>query len=267
MLRESNKPAIPPAPNVQAIGIAVNIFRCGVATLVAEMLCAAWRKLRRRLCRRRKRVLVKSARSAAKPAISVRTRRAYFDCRFGQLHVRTAFPTSGGFDEGTTLVCIHDSFTSSRSFDRLSLRAAADRPVYAPDLPGCGESDAPPESASIADYAAALSDFAADLRLRQYDVLGIGAGSCVAAEIAIVQPNRVRRVALCGFPSAAQATAAASSGDPAAWLARAAKQYSPSGRLQLISQPNLLIPPSEDTAGLLHAEVDAFAARLGEFLK
>jgi Tol biopolymer transport system component len=29
----------------------------------------------------------------------VRTRRAYFDCRFGQLHVRTAFPTTGGFDE------------------------------------------------------------------------------------------------------------------------------------------------------------------------
>jgi pimeloyl-ACP methyl ester carboxylesterase len=211
--------------------------------------------------------LAKSARGAAKPAVSVRTRRAYFDCRFGQLHVRTAFPTSGGFDEGTTLVCIHDSFASSRSFDRLMLHAAADRPVYAPDLPGCGESDPPPESTSIADYAAALCDFAADLRLRQFDLLGIRAGSCVAAEIAVAQPQSVRRVVLCGFPSAAAIDTVAPSGEPAARFARAAKQYSPSERLRLISQPNLLIQPSDDVAGMLHAEVDAFAARLREFLK
>jgi len=46
----------------------------------------------------------------------VRARRAYFDCRFGQLHVRTAFPTTGGFDEGVPLICLHPSDTSSPSF-------------------------------------------------------------------------------------------------------------------------------------------------------
>ena len=38
------------------------------------------------------------------PMPTVRTRRAYFDCKFGQLHVRTAFPATGGFDEGVTLM-------------------------------------------------------------------------------------------------------------------------------------------------------------------
>jgi pimeloyl-ACP methyl ester carboxylesterase len=230
--------------------------------------------------------LVKSVRGAAKPAISVRTRRAYFDCRFGQLHVRTAFPTSGGFDEGTTLMCIHDGFASSRSFDRLMLHAAADRSVYAPDLPGCGESDPPPESPSIADYTAALGDFAADLRLRQYDVLGIRAGSCVAAEIAIAQPDRVRRVVLCGLPTNTAPDTPVP--DPAGWLARAAKQFATRERLRLIAQPSLLLQTAEDkaladlrsvlragelavwpgsAAGMLHAEIEAFAVRLREFLK
>jgi len=51
--------------------------------------------------------------------IVVRTRRAYFDCHFGQLHVRTAFPTTGGFDEQVTLVCLHPIEGSSRTFARL----------------------------------------------------------------------------------------------------------------------------------------------------
>ena len=44
----------------------------------------------------------KIAKPVALTDASVRTRRAYFDFRFGQLHVRTAFPTTGGFDEQVT---------------------------------------------------------------------------------------------------------------------------------------------------------------------
>src|SRR5260370_3222815 len=75
---------------------------------------------------------------------TVRTRRAYFDCRFGQLHVRTAFPTTGVFDEDVTLFCLHPSEQSSRTFHRFLPEIADVRSVYAPDLPGCGESDAAP---------------------------------------------------------------------------------------------------------------------------
>ncbi len=52
----------------------------------------------------------------------VRTRRAYFDCRFGQLHVRTAFPTTGGFNEGVTLFCLHPNELSSRMLELAAAR-------------------------------------------------------------------------------------------------------------------------------------------------
>src|SRR5450631_839967 len=110
---------------------------------------------------------------------SVRTRRAYFDCKFGQLHVRTAFPTTGGFDEQVTLICLHPSDAASRLFSRLLSELADVRSAYAPDLPGYGESD-PSPAGSVVDAATAISDLANDLRLRQIDLLGVGYGSQVA---------------------------------------------------------------------------------------
>jgi pimeloyl-ACP methyl ester carboxylesterase len=129
----------------------------------------------------------------------VRTRRAYFDCRFGQLHVRTAFPTTGGFDEGVTLLCLHPSNLSSRTFHRFLPEIADDRSVYAPDLPGCGESD-PAPSMNLKDGAAAVADLAKDLRLRQIDLLGFGFGAGVALELAVARPELVRRLVLVAAP-------------------------------------------------------------------
>ena len=99
------------------------------------------------------------------PPMAVRTRRAYFDCKFGQLHVRTAFPTTGGIDEQVTLCCLHPMDGSSRTFSRFLSELAEARSVYAPDLPGYGESDSSP-TRSIADAVTAISDLATDLRLR-----------------------------------------------------------------------------------------------------
>ncbi len=131
----------------------------------------------------------------ADPAVAaVRTRRAYFDCRFGQLHVRTAFPTTGGFDEQVTLICLHGSTGPSRVFERFLPLIAEQRSVYAPDLPGSGESDA--AEAGREDHAGAIADLANDLRLRQIDVLGFESGASVAIALAIAKPSLVRRVVL-----------------------------------------------------------------------
>jgi pimeloyl-ACP methyl ester carboxylesterase len=130
----------------------------------------------------------------------VRTRRAYFDCQFGQLHVRTAFPTTGGFDEQVTLVCLHPSDASSRAFSVILPRLADVRSVYAPDLPGYGESDSSP-TRSIAEAAVAVSDLANDLRLRQIDVLGIQYGAGVALALAATRPELVRRLVLAELPT------------------------------------------------------------------
>jgi pimeloyl-ACP methyl ester carboxylesterase len=168
------------------------------------------------------------------PETTVRTRRAYFDCRFGQLHVRTAFPTTGGFDEGVTLVCLHSREGSSRSFARFLPEIATDRSVYAPDLPGFGESDAAPTLShpgaghpgpghpgpghpgpghpdaghpnagpaglGHAEAARAVGELAMDLRLRQIDLLGVRFGAAVALDLASARPELVRRLVLVGAP-------------------------------------------------------------------
>jgi pimeloyl-ACP methyl ester carboxylesterase len=143
--------------------------------------------------------VAKQPKSTFSPTVTVRTRRAYFDCRFGQLHVRTAFPTTGGFDEGVTLICLHSEEASSRSFARFLPEIADVRSVYAPDMPGSGESD-PAPSGNYGDAAAAIVDLAADLRLRQIDVLGFRFGAGVALELAVVKPELVRRLVLLATP-------------------------------------------------------------------
>jgi pimeloyl-ACP methyl ester carboxylesterase len=146
--------------------------------------------------------VIKAPKSTAAP-ITVRTRRAYFDCKFGQLHVRTAFPTTGGFDEQVTLFCLHRADASSRAFSRLLPELADVRSVYAPDLPGFGESD-PSPTRSIVEAAAAISDLANDLRLRQIDLFGVQYGAGVALELAAARPELVRRLILAGAPTAEQ---------------------------------------------------------------
>jgi pimeloyl-ACP methyl ester carboxylesterase len=113
--------------------------------------------------------------------------------------VRTAFPGTGGFDEQVTLICLHSREGSSRSFARFLPEIAAERSVYAPDLPGFGESD-PAPSATFADGARAVLDLTGDLRLRQVDVLGVGFGAAVALELAASRPDLVRRLVLVGTP-------------------------------------------------------------------
>jgi pimeloyl-ACP methyl ester carboxylesterase len=145
--------------------------------------------------------LVKPPKLATSAQRSVRTRRAYFDFKFGQLHVRTAFPASGGFDEQVTLFCLHAEQSSSRVFVRFLPEIADVRSVYAPDVPGYGESD-PSRTTSVADAADAISDLANDLRLRQIDLLGVRAGAQIALSLAASRPELVRRLVLIGIPSA-----------------------------------------------------------------
>jgi pimeloyl-ACP methyl ester carboxylesterase len=139
-----------------------------------------------------------SVKTATQVAPSVR--RGYFECRYGQLHVHSAIPPGGGFDEGTSLLCLHATPRSGASVLPLLELMGVDRSVYAPDLPGYGDSDPPPLRPTIADYAAAVGDFCASMRFRQIDVMGYQTGAVVAAELALSLPNVVRRLVLVGVP-------------------------------------------------------------------
>jgi pimeloyl-ACP methyl ester carboxylesterase len=206
----------------------------------------------------------------------VRVRRAYFDCRFGQLNVRTAFPASGGFDERTTLLCVHSERTSSRQFARWLATIANDRSVYAPDLPGCGESDAPLQPPSIADYAAALADFASGMHFRQLDVLGSGVGALIAAELALAAPQMVRClvfVAAGGTDAEAHASARTPvegeadllhNGPAAQWVAAAVREYRAAERLALLKQPALILSCRDEPAEAAPARQLLRSARSAE---
>jgi pimeloyl-ACP methyl ester carboxylesterase len=188
------------------------------------------------------------------PSPAPRLRRAYFECRHGQLHVHNAIPSGGGFDELTTLICLHASSTTGRSFLELSRLLGTTRSIYSPDTPGCGESDAPPGPTSIKGYAEAIGDFLDSMRFRQVDLLGAHAGAAVAAELAIARPKQVRRVVMIGAP-ALDAEARRSHRDLSApeeaprgaqWARAAVVDWDGDARLPLVKQPLLVLRPRDN---------------------
>jgi pimeloyl-ACP methyl ester carboxylesterase len=172
-----------------------------------------------------------------------RMRRAYFDCRYGQLHVHYAIPGGGGFDEATTLLCIAGSPGSGRFFRPLLLPLGRDRSVYAPDLPGCGESDPPPGPLDPAGVAAALGDFLDSMHLRQVDLMAHESGVAVAIALAQQRPAQVARVVLSPNTDAVR------------------------GEARVIKQPQLVIDlRAADAGGHDAVELERQAAQLRDFL-
>lgn len=132
--------------------------------------------------------------------MTIHLRKMYVDCRFGQLHLHTSFPSSGGFDELTPVLCVAPPSLTGKAFRPLLRDLGRDRSVYAPDLPGSGESEAPDHAPTVADHAAAFIDLIDSLRLKQVDVIGYQTGSLAAIELALARPEQVRRVVLIGVP-------------------------------------------------------------------
>jgi pimeloyl-ACP methyl ester carboxylesterase len=134
-------------------------------------------------------------------------RRTFFDGRFGQLHVRVAKPdsTSQGTLHHTPLICLHQSPQSGRVFTEVLRDLGRDRFVYAPDTPGFGDSDAPPEMPEISDYAAAMGDLLDQLGHMPVDILGYHTGALTACELALARPHQIRRLVLIGLPVVNQA--------------------------------------------------------------
>jgi len=183
-----------------------------------------------------------------------RLRRAYFECRYGQLHVHNAIPAGGGFDEQTTLICLHASSTTGRVFLEVSRLLGTSRSIYSPDTPGCGESDPPPRRPSINGYCDAIGDFIDSMRFRQVDLLGAHSGAAVAAELAIARPKVVRRVIMVGAPALdaeerrSYRDLSAPEGTPtgALWARAAVIDWDADQRLPLLKQPLLVLRPRDN---------------------
>ncbi len=119
-------------------------------------------------------------------------RKGYVDGPYGQIHYREA-------GAGPALLLLHQSPSSSVMYlQALQPLADSGLRVIAPDTPGFGLSDVPPEVPEICDYARALMAVVDGLELESVVVLGHHTGASIATEMAIADPDRVRRIILNG---------------------------------------------------------------------
>ncbi|KAK9772643.1 hypothetical protein SCAR479_10694 [Seiridium cardinale] len=130
-------------------------------------------------------------------------RKAYLDTKYGQLHYRYAI--SSDTHKGT-IVFLHQSATSSASLvklvDQFSSQGYA---CYAPDMPGFGQSDDPPDFAVeeikslgtrwyVELYVWAFSE----LGLSNFHIIGHHTGASLATEMAAIKPEVVKSICLIG---------------------------------------------------------------------
>lgn len=119
---------------------------------------------------------------------TVRQWRSYEPSRWGQVHVRHAAPATGqqhAVTAGAALLLLHESPLSSRVWQELLPIAGQYRHVLAPDTPGYGLSDPPPnDQYEIPDYAAAIVDVLVAQRISEVVVCGVHTGASLAIEIA-----------------------------------------------------------------------------------
>jgi pimeloyl-ACP methyl ester carboxylesterase len=124
--------------------------------------------------------------------------RHYIVGLYGQMHLRLAQPA---VSRQTTLLCIHMSPMSGRTFEPLMKTLGDDRLVLAFDTPGFGMSDAPGSPPSIEDYARALLTGLDKLAIaEQVDVMGYHTGSMIAVALAQIAPDRIRRLLMVSAP-------------------------------------------------------------------
>lgn len=134
-----------------------------------------------------------------------RIRRAYYDCRHGQLHLHNAIPPGGGFDELTPVICLHDAGESGQVFLPLLAPLGAARSVYAFDLPGTGGSDPAPGVPVTEAAVHAVGDFLDNMRIRQVDLIARGGAAAAALQVLEQRAATVRRVVLIGAPAVQRA--------------------------------------------------------------
>src|SRR5579863_3831818 len=186
----------------------------------------------------------------APASVPARARRGYFECRYGQLHVHHAMPPGGGFEESTPLLCLHECPGSGRAFARFLTLAGRDRSVYAPDLPGFGESDPPGAPVAAGEYAAALGDFIESMRLRRLDLLAVRNGAQLALALALARPAQISRVVIAPAPARVAGERPSGAEAPAGQRApsRGLADYPPRERLTALTAKVLVLRPPDEPA-------------------
>lgn len=124
----------------------------------------------------------------------MKSRQGYADGPDGQVHYRDT-------GDGTPLLLLHQTPCHLGQFDAAwGLLARGGIRAIGIDTPGYGQSDPPRGTPTIAGYARAVAAVLDHLGLATADVLGHHTGASTAAELAVAEPRRIRRVILNGPP-------------------------------------------------------------------
>ena len=124
--------------------------------------------------------------------------RAFVRIKEGQVHYRTCGPCAD--NKNLTLYMIHASPAASNNLVPLIGELGASRRIIAPDTLGFGDSPPPTQEVPNAeDYAESVIRVMDALGLETCDVFGSHTGAHIACELAILYPDRVRRLVFDGI--------------------------------------------------------------------
>lgn len=113
-------------------------------------------------------------------------------------NTRIRYLSAGEDTTAPPLLLLHGGGTDSAtlSWGGLLEPLAATRRVYAPDLPGYGESDRPVAPYSIPYYVDFVERFTAALGLDRFDLAGLSLGGGISLAYTLAHPEQVRRLIL-----------------------------------------------------------------------
>lgn len=134
---------------------------------------------------------------AAMPAS--RPQRGYAPGPHGLVHFHDTAARAASAPAAVPLVLLHQSPSSALQFEA-GFEPLAERGLrnIAMDTPGFGNSDPTAFVPRVEDWASSVVAVLDHLGIEQADILGHHTGSCLATEVAIQFPKRVRRVILNG---------------------------------------------------------------------
>ncbi len=124
----------------------------------------------------------------------------------GQMHMNEQYVTVGSWrihtfcagERGSAVVLLHGGGVDSArlSWELLIPALAREHRVFAPDLPGYGESDHPQMDYTTESYIAFLERFLDALGLQRGSLAGISMGGAIALGFTLAHPERVEKLAL-----------------------------------------------------------------------
>jgi len=119
-------------------------------------------------------------------------RKGYADTTAGQVHFRRVVGNEA------PVILLHRIPVTSASFEKMLLAMAGKRAAVAFDTPGFGESFQPADSPSMADYASWILAAIDRMGIDRFHLCGHHMGAALAAEIALLAPERTLSLVLNG---------------------------------------------------------------------